>query len=274
MTLYVVATPLGHLDDLSPRARHVLSTVDVVYAEDTRHSRRLMDAIGARTPMRAYHDHSDDAARDRLLDDAQRGDVALISDAGTPCISDPGYRVVRDAHARGLEVAVVPGPSAVIALLSIAGLPTDRFTFVGFAPRKAMARLEALREDMARRETLVLYESPHRLLDLLDAIATVDGDRPVAVGRELTKLHEEVLTGTAGSIADTFRERDGVKGEIVLAIGGAPEPPPASDAAIDGWVQALAGSSLRTKEAARILADQLGLAKDDAYARVLAARDA
>ena len=273
MPLYVVATPLGNLDDLSTRARYVLSTVDVVYAEDTRHSRRLMDAIGSSVPMRAYHDHSDDRDRERLLDAASSSDVALISDAGTPCISDPGYRVVRDAHEKGIDVIVIPGPSAVIGLLSVAGLPTDRFTFVGFLPRKATARQSTLEAEMRGVGTLVLYESPHRLLDLLDTVDAIDPERRVVVGRELTKLHEEILAGTASELAGVFRERGGVKGEVVLAVAGAPEAPPPSDSVVDGWVAALAGSSLRTKEAARILADQLGLSRADAYNRVLAARD-
>ena len=273
MTLYVVATPIGNLGDITQRAVEVLTSVEQVLAEDTRHSKRLFDALGVRVALQAYHDHTSDAARanivQRLVDGAS---LALISDAGTPCISDPGYALVRDARAAGVAVVPIPGASAVLAFLAAAGLPTDRFQFVGFAPRKAGERADAVAAWCGYVGTTVAYESPQRVRALVDAIAAHDPERALVVGRELTKRHEEFIAGAAREVAAQLATHTQLKGEVVVGVRGAARQVQASDAAVEGWVTALAATSLRTKEAAALLARQLGVRQQDAYAQLLAAR--
>ena len=223
--MYVVATPLGNLGDLSPRAAQTLASVAVIAAEDTRHSRPLLNHYGIRTPLLALHEHNEAAQAARLIERLQQGeDVALISDAGTPAISDPGQRLVAAAQAAGITVAPLPGPCAAIAALSASGLPSARFAFEGFLPAKTAARREALSALKDEPRTLIFYEAPHRLLALLDDVAEVFGERPLALGKELTKLHEAVIQGDAAGIrawllAEPGRER----GEFVLVVQGAPE---------------------------------------------------
>ncbi len=228
--LYVVATPIGNLGDLSPRAREVLGAVAVVAAEDTRVSGRMLARFEIRAELISYHDANEAARSVKLLERLKAGDdVALISDAGTPCISDPGYRLVKTAADAGVEVITVPGPSAVIALLSVSGLPTDRFSFAGFLPPRSAARRKALRGlggagggEAAR--TVVVYESPRRILGLLEDVAAELGDPQVAAGRELTKMHEEVLRGRASEVRAELAARDSIKGEFVVAIHIEEEP--------------------------------------------------
>jgi 16S rRNA (cytidine1402-2'-O)-methyltransferase len=216
--LHVVATPIGNMGDLSPRAAEVLGSVDVVAAEDTRVTGKLLARVGAKARMVSYREQTEHRWADELVARMQEGDsVALVSDAGTPTISDPGYRLVHAAAEAGIEVVAVPGPSAVIALLSISGLPTDRFRFEGFPPSKASARRQLLESLRGAGSTIVFYESPHRVVDFLREVADAFGDPPVAAGRELTKIHEEVVRGRASQVAERFSAKE-PRGEFVLAV--------------------------------------------------------
>jgi len=222
-TLYLVATPIGNLEDITLRALRVLREVALIAAEDTRHTRRLLARYDIRTPTTSYFEHNKLAKLDAILAALESGDVALVSDAGMPGISDPGYELVRAALVRGFPVVPVPGPSAIVAALAASGLPTDAFVYVGFLPRKAGERRRALESLRGERRTLVLYEAPHRLLDTLaDLLATL-GDRPVAIARELTKVHEEIWRGTVSEARAHFAEHP-PRGEFTLVIGGAAEP--------------------------------------------------
>ena len=222
-TLFVVATPIGNLDDLSPRARKVLEEADLVAAEDTRHTRRLLSHFGIKTPQIALHEHNEEALVSELIGKLQEGlTVALVSDAGTPLISDPGFRLLRAAHAQGIQVSPVPGPSAVLAALSVAGLPTDRFCFEGFLPAKQSARLRRLQKLAQETRTIVCFESVHRIADCLsDLLQTFGNERQVFIGRELTKLHEQCVSGTLAELRRMLDDgRIALKGEFVLAIEG------------------------------------------------------
>lgn len=222
-TLYIVATPIGNLGDGSARARDVLATVAVIAAEDTRHSRPLLEAWGVATPLLSLHEHNESQRVAVLLERLLAGeDVALISDAGTPLIADPGYRLVRAAQQADIPVRPVPGPSALIAALSVAGLASDRFLFLGFLPARASARRQALEETREQQATLVLYESPRRLAACLaDAVQVLGGAREAWVGRELTKRFETHYRGTLAELAAQFAAADTVRGECVLVIAGA-----------------------------------------------------
>jgi len=218
--LYVVSTPIGNLGDLSERARQVLEAADVVACEDTRHSGRLMAHLGLKRPLISLHEHNEAQRLTGLLARLERGEViALISDAGTPLVSDPGFLLVRAAAAAGHRVEAVPGPSAVLAALAISGLPPQPFTFLGFPPPKSGKRRTFLRRHAGLDHTLVLFESPHRLIASLGDMETELGDRPAVVARELTKLHEEVLRGELRDIAAEFRARERLKGEFVVVLG-------------------------------------------------------
>lgn len=222
-TLYLVGTPIGNLEDITLRALRILREVSLIAAEDTRHTRKLLARYDIHTPTTSYFEHNKLAKLDAILSALEAGDVALVSDAGMPGISDPGYELVRAALERGFPVVPVPGPSAIVAALAASGLPTDAFVYVGFLPRKAGERrrvLESLREE---RRTLVLYEAPHRLLDTLADILDTLGDRPVAIARELTKVHEEIWRGMVSGARAHFAGRE-PRGEFTLIVGGASEP--------------------------------------------------
>ena len=268
--LYVVATPIGNLDDLSPRAREVLRAVPLVAAEDTRHSGRLLSSIGAKPALMALHDHNEEHALDAVITALQSGkDVALVSDAGTPLVSDPGYRVVRAAHAAGLRVSPLPGPSAVTAALSVAGLPTDRFCFTGFLPAKTGARRKALEALATETRSIVLYESVHRIDDCLADIAAVLGEeREAFLGRELTKLHEQCVHANVAELLDRLQSGEITrKGEFVLVIAGAVTD---DGVAIDSdRLLALLADKLSAKDAASIAAELTGEKKNALYERVL-----
>jgi len=222
-TLYVVATPIGHREDLSPRAVQTLREVTRIYAEDTRHSLPLMRHHGVETRLHALHEHNETSEAERVAEHVRTvGSAALITDAGTPLISDPGFRVVRACERAGVRVSPVPGPCALSAALSVGGLPTDRFEFVGFPPSRSIARRAWLEALAGTPHTLVLYESPHRLLDTLADLAAVFGERREAtLARELTKRHETLLRGALGELLERVRtDPDQRRGEIVLMVAG------------------------------------------------------
>ncbi|MCZ2095945.1 MAG: 16S rRNA (cytidine(1402)-2'-O)-methyltransferase [Chloroflexota bacterium] len=222
-TLYIVPTPIGNLEDITLRALRVLREASLIAAEDTRTTRKLLVRYDIGTPLTSYHEHNKLSKLEVIFDALAQGDVALVSDAGTPGISDPGFELIQEALARDVTVVPLPGPSAVIAALVGSGLPTDRFLFAGFLPRRASALRGALIELAPLRATLIAYESPSRLVATLDAARDALGDRPAVVARELSKLHEELRRGTLGALADHFRHNP-PRGEITLVISGATEP--------------------------------------------------
>ena len=265
--LHIVATPIGNLGDLSQRAAEILSRADRILVEDTRVTAKLLRHIGAKVPMTRYDDHSSEEERDRIVRALGENAIALVSDAGTPLISDPGYKLVRAARAAGQAVHTVPGPSAAIAALTLAGLPTDRFLFLGFLPAKAKARDEAIGEIADIRATLVIYESGQRLGDTLSALARGLGPREAAVVREISKLHEECATGTLSDLAQRYAE-SAPKGEIVIVVG----PPAQAVAATEDELDAALDEALEhlsPSRAAAQVADRLNIPRKRAYARAL-----
>ncbi len=269
-TLYVVATPIGNLDDLTPRARQTLADVDLIAAEDTRHTGRLLSHFGVKTPQKALHDHNESKLVPALIDELLRGkNVALVSDAGTPLVSDPGYRLVAAAHENGIAVSPIPGASAVTAALSAAGLPTDRFCFEGFAPSKRTARQAWLRVLVTETRTIVFFESVHRMRESFsDMLDVFGGDRLAFVGREISKLHEQCVQGTLAELAgkiETAAIPD--KGEFVIIVSGA-EKAQASDIDVDALITELA-AVLPGKQAAAIAAKVTGEKRNSIYARML-----
>jgi 16S rRNA (cytidine1402-2'-O)-methyltransferase len=265
--LYVVATPIGNLGDLSPRAAEVLRNCSLVLAEDTRVTGKLLKHAGAKTPMRRYDDHSRESERNMIVERLATDAIAIVSDAGTPLISDPGYKLVRAAREAGRQVTTVPGPCAAVAALSIAGLPTDRFLFLGFLPAKSKARRDAIREIAEVRATLVLYESGQRLGETLRALLEILGERDATVARELTKLYEESVVGTLTVLADRF-EHAVPKGEIVIVVGPPEEAEAAADATIDRLLES-AMERLSPSRAAAEVAEQLNIPRKRAYERAL-----
>jgi 16S rRNA (cytidine1402-2'-O)-methyltransferase len=265
--LYIVATPIGNLGDLSPRAAEVLMNADIVAVEDSRVTAGLFRHLGAKGRMTPYHDHNADSVRPGLIARMASEVVALVSDAGTPLISDPGFKLVRDARAAGHAVTTVPGPCAAIAALTLAGLPTDRFFFLGFLPAKAQARAEAIAEIASVRATLVLYESGPRLAACLGALAEGLGDREAAVAREITKRFEECVTGTLSMLAARYAETP-PKGEIVVVVAPPGEAPPASAEDADAAL-AEALTRLPASKAAGEVAKRLGLDRRALYARAM-----
>jgi 16S rRNA (cytidine1402-2'-O)-methyltransferase len=269
--LYVVATPIGNLKDVSFRGLSTLAAADAVLAEDTRVTRTLLAHYGITTPLVAYHEHSNDAVRDRMIHRISEGQaLALVSDAGTPLVSDPGYKLVQAAIEAGLPVTPIPGPSAVLTALVVSGLPTDRFFFEGFLPPKSAARRARLAEIGAIPGTLMLFEGPHRLPEMLADAAAILGDRQAVVARELTKMFETIRRGTLPELAATFAAEGPPKGEIVVLIGEATKPMPTAetDAVLDDRLEA-ALKSHSIKDAAAIVADDLKIPKRDVYARAL-----
>jgi len=273
----VVATPIGNLGDISVRATQVLHDVDVIAAEDTRHTRGLLNHLGVSTPrLLSLHEHNETRQLPGLVRLLQSGGaVALVSDAGTPLISDPGYRLVSKAGELDIPVIAVPGPSAVTAALSISGLPTDRFVFEGFLPARAQARRTRLQSLSSESRTLVFFESPKRVLDALGDIADIFGDdRPIALCRELTKRFESVQRAPAGQLSAQLRNLPGkVKGEIVLVVEGVVESPSASAFDEDLLIKLLA-DALPPRRASEIAARLTGGRKNDFYKRMLKTADA
>jgi 16S rRNA (cytidine1402-2'-O)-methyltransferase len=267
--LYLVATPIGNLEDITYRAVRVLGEADLIACEDTRQSRKLLDHYNIHKPTVSYHDHNEAERTEELTARLLSGAIiALVSDAGMPLVSDPGYRLVRAAIDAGIPVQPIPGPSASLTALAGSGLPTDAFYFGGFLPPKPGQRahlLEALAEEQA---TLIFYEAPHRILESLEAVETVLGPRPVVVARELTKLHEEYLRGTAAEVRAQLASRDTVKGEITLLIGKATEPPPDDTPVVDA-VKILIGDGMPRMDAIKLVARRRGLSKRDVYDQML-----
>jgi 16S rRNA (cytidine1402-2'-O)-methyltransferase len=271
-TLYVVATPLGNLDDLSTRASAVLGRVAVVAAEDTRRTRGLLSHLGASPQLLSYHAHSKDRRMETLLQILADGrDVALVSDAGTPAVSDPGPELVAAAREAGITVVPIPGPSAVAAALSAAGLRGDRYLFLGFIPRKGGERTRLLARAAAEEWSVVLFEAPPRLTDLLQDLAAVAGaGRRALVARELTKLHEELRFGTLDDLADYYSEHP-PRGELTVVIEGTGAPPDPPDRTEDAVEQAalLLAEGMTRREVARRLSETHGLSRNDAYRLVM-----
>jgi 16S rRNA (cytidine1402-2'-O)-methyltransferase len=266
-TLYIVATPIGNLQDMVPRALEILQQATVIAAEDTRHSAKLMAHFGITTPMLSYHDHSNNADEARLLAVLRDGgNVALISDAGTPLISDPGYRLVKAALAAGFKVVPIPGPSAVIAALSVAGLPTDRFSFEGFLPAKSSARCTALEALVSEARTMVFFEAPHRIVETLqDMKAIFSPQRPATLVREITKTFETVRQDCLGELLDWVVADDNQqRGEIVLVVQGAPQRAVEISAEHERILKLLA-AELPPKKAAALTAEITGADKKQLY---------
>lgn len=265
--LHVVATPIGNLGDLSSRAQAVLRGVDAICAEDTRHTRQLLGHFGIERPLVALHEHNEDGLAARLVTRLQAGEsLALVSDAGTPLVSDPGFRLVRAARGAGLKVSPVPGPSALIAALSVAGLPSDRFVFEGFLPAKANARRERLQALVAEPRTLLFYESSHRIDQMLDdAVQVLGADRPAVLARELTKLFETVLDGTLGTLhAQVRADANQRKGEFVVLVEGAGEDADAR-LAEGRRVHAILSRELKPSLAAKLAAEITGAPRKALY---------
>ncbi|RSV06466.1 16S rRNA (cytidine(1402)-2'-O)-methyltransferase [Sphingomonas koreensis] len=265
--LYIVATPIGNLGDLSPRAAEILLNADIVAVEDSRVTAGLFRHLGAKRPMTPYHDHNAEAVRPGLVARMASEAVALVSDAGTPLISDPGFKLVRDARAAGHAVTTIPGPCAGIAALTLAGLPTDRFLFMGFLPSKQQARAETIAEVAAIRATLVFYESGPRLSAALSALAEGLGDREAAVAREITKKFEECVTGSLTELAARYADAP-PKGEIVIVVAPPGEAPPASAEDADAAL-AEALTRLPVSKAAGEVAKRFGLDRKALYARAM-----
>ena len=263
-TLYVVATPIGNLQDITYRAVEVLGAVDLIAAEDTRHSRKLLQHFGIRKPLLAYHDHNERQRYGEILERLQAGeDVALISDAGTPCLADPGYRLIAACRSAGVSVVPVPGASALVAALSASGVATDRFIFEGYLPARAKARTDLLQQLASERRTLVFYETPHRLLAALnDLVKVFGGDRVLVVAREMTKLHEEFFHGRVDDAVAHFSRRP-VKGEIVMIL-----PPGTSGPRLDledALRNLLDEGRLSRREAVKMIARDYGLPVSEVY---------
>jgi 16S rRNA (cytidine1402-2'-O)-methyltransferase len=276
--LYVVATPIGNLGDLSPRARAVLSDCALVAAEDTRHTGVLLKHFGIETPQMSLHDHNEQQRTPELILRLRQGDsIALVSDAGTPAISDPGFELVRAVAAAGFEIVAIPGPCAAIAALSIGALPTDRFCFEGFLPARGVARRKRLQSLSLEARTVVLYEAPHRARETLeDCAAVFGGERSAAVAREITKMHEVTYRGSLRDlVARATEDADFARGEIVLVVAGAPQAPADDERGADGHGGALDRvlrillTELPLKQAAHLAAQITETRGNEAYKRAL-----
>jgi 16S rRNA (cytidine1402-2'-O)-methyltransferase len=273
-TLYVVATPLGNLEDITLRALRVLKEVHLIAAEDTRHSRKLLAHYRISTPLTSYHDWIERHKAGQLIEELKHGkNIALISDAGTPGIADPGYHLVQAAIAAGIRIEAIPGPSAVAAALSIAGLPTDRFAFEGFVPARQSARRRFFAALAQERRTVVVYEAARRLLPSLQDLHEVLGPRRVVVVRELTKMFEEILRGRVDELLSQLKQRLGdqsLQGEVTLLIAGGEAPPPLAPEDLTAAIERLRGEGMSLKEIARTLARERGLSRREVYQAGLA----
>jgi len=267
--LYLVATPIGNLEDITYRAIRTLKEADLIACEDTRQTRKLLDHYGIDKPTVSYHEHNEAERAEDLGARLRSGtSIALVTDAGMPLVSDPGYRLVRAAVEAGVPVIPIPGPSAALTALAASGLPTDAFHFAGFLPHKPGQRLKALEAIADEHATVIFYEAPHRILEALEAVEEVLGARPIVVARELTKLHEEFLRGTAAEIRAALAARDSVKGEITLLIGKAVAPEP-DDTPVPDAVEALVRDGTPRMDAIKQVARRRGLSKREVYAQLV-----
>jgi 16S rRNA (cytidine1402-2'-O)-methyltransferase len=271
-TLYIVATPIGNLEDITLRALRVLKEVDCIAAEDTRHTKKLLNHFDIRTSLVSYHEHNERTAAPALVERMLRGEsIALVSDAGTPGISDPGYRLTVAAVGAGIQVTPVPGPAALIAALSVAALPTDRFVFEGFLPEKEKERREKLKALRQEKRTLVFYEAPHRLTNTLEDIYRIMGDREIVIARELTKVHEEFLRGRVSELIRCVGERD-MKGEITILVGSAPDRTAVSEQELLAEIRRLQRAGMGVKQIAELLGELHSLSKREVYRLAVAAK--
>ena len=268
--LYIVATPIGNLEDITLRALRVLKEVDVIAAEDTRHTQILLNRYGIRTPLTSYHEHNEKSKARQLISRLQQGEkIAVVSDAGTPAISDPGYRLVMEAARAGIRVIPIPGACALAAALSAGGLPTDRFVFEGFLSGKKQQRREQLRALSGETRTLIFYEAPHRVTETLKDLGEIFGDREIVLAREVTKIHEEFLRGRLTDMAQQIADRD-IKGEITLLVGGSSGKPEMSQEQLKDEIRELKNGGIRVKEIAEILGEKYGQSKKEIYRLALA----
>lgn len=271
--LYIVATPIGNLEDISLRALRILKEVDRIAAEDTRHTRILLSHFDIRTPLTSYHEHNEKTQAPRLVERLQRGEnIALVSDAGTPAISDPGFRLVVEALRADVRIIPLPGPSALATVLSASGLPTDRFIFEGFLPAKKQereTRLQALRNES---RTLVFYEAPHRLKESLAALQRILGDRAIVVAREVSKIHEEFLRGSIEQVLTQLAERE-VKGEITLVVRGAGGQAQVSEEELIAQIRRMAEEGIGVKQISELLGERHQVAKREVYRLALSIRN-
>ena len=272
--LYIVPTPIGNLEDITLRALRVLKDVDLIAAEDTRHTQQLLTHYGIKTSLTSYHEHNERTKAQTLVERIKNGaNIAVVSDAGTPAISDPGFRLVVEAIRAGVEIVPLPGASALVTVLSASGLPTDRFLFEGFLPAKKSARtakLQGLREISA---TLVFYEAPHRLGETLSAVQQILGDRQIVVAREVSKIHEEFLRGSVSEVIERLADRE-VKGEITIVIRGSAGGAQISQQQLKAEIGQLSRAGTGVKEIAEMLGDRYGLSKREVYRLVLEIKNA
>lgn len=266
-TLFIVATPIGNLEDITLRAVRVMRESAAIACEDTRHTRKLLDHFAIATPAVSYHEHNETRRAAELVERMRGGEsVALVSDAGTPLVSDPGHRLVAAAIAAGIPVVPVPGPSAAMSALSAAGLATDQFRFCGFLPAKSGQRRKALEERKREDCTLIFYEAPHRILDALADVAEVFGARPVVAARELTKMHEEFLRGSAAAVREQLAARPSVKGEFTLLIAPAVQGEEShAETSVEEAVGTLETQGMPRMEAIKQVARERGLGKREVY---------
>jgi 16S rRNA (cytidine1402-2'-O)-methyltransferase len=263
--LYIVATPIGNLEDITLRALRVLKEVDLIAAEDTRHTRHLLDHYGIKTALTSYHEHNERAKAQNLVERLLRGDsIALVSDAGTPAISDPGYRLVVAALLAGIQVTPIPGAAALAAVISASGLPSDRFVFEGFLSAKKQEKKKKLQKLQSEVRTLIFYEAPHRLKESLQDLQQVFGDREIVVAREVTKIHEEFLRGTLSAVSEQIANRE-LKGEITIVVQGSPSVAAVSDEEIEAEIRRLAGAGMGIKAISELLGERYDLSKRALY---------
>jgi conserved hypothetical protein TIGR00096 len=269
--LYVVATPIGNLQDISFRALDTLKKVKYIACEDTRQTRKLLNFYGIEDKhLISYHEHNEEEASEKILKILEKEDVALVSDAGTPCISDPGYRVVKKARENNIKVVPIPGPFAGAAALSASGLPSDKFLFLGFLPQKRSHKEKVLKKYIELDATLILYESPNRVMDTVDLIKDLDEKANIVVAKELTKIHEEFIIGNPFEILDFFEKNpDKIKGEFVILVHPSEKEATIDEDEIKRRIIELKNQNLKSKEIAKIIADEYNLPKNQAYKMAL-----
>jgi 16S rRNA (cytidine1402-2'-O)-methyltransferase len=271
-TLYIVATPIGNLDDITLRALRVLKEVDVVAAEDTRHTQVLLNHYGIQTPLTSYHEHNERTKAEDLVKRLLKGqDIALVSDAGTPAISDPGFRLVAQALDAGIRIIPLPGASALTAVLSAAGLPTDRIAFEGFLPAKKKQRRQKLQALRDEARTLVFYEAPHRLAEALDDIHELLGDRKTVLAREVSKVHEEFLRGRISELIRVLQRRE-IRGEFTVVVSGSTGETPVTEDRLKAEIHELHLRGMRVKEIAEVLGEKFGYPKKEIYRLAMVGR--